>query len=354
MAQKSKVHLVADDNGYADHKLAFINGTKIECIKIPTSVQIGGSSLTSVDGTKSGLYNVQDISAGQEGGFQTYFCSAAVTQPLNLRNSEYPFSEANRVLMHHALHEAGFHGKSVVVGVTLPFRDFYTSDGGLNTPYHHRTIENFMLNNVEGQEGGKVKIDKARVFPEALSAFYDWGLDDEGNMTPGYEDIDANDGSVLVVDIGGSTTDIVCVTLIDGNLMIDHSRSGTEKVGVLDVKEKINEAFQALTGVGHSSVLSQRAISKIMETGMHRSAGREVDMRAQVDQILKTVTHKIVTYLQSKAGSFHDYQAIRFVGGGAVLFGKALKTAVPAATMGDEFANARGVLKYMLAQQLPE
>lgn len=45
---------------------------------------------------------------------------------------------------------------------------------------------------------------------------------------------------------------------------------------------------------------------------------------------------------------------IRFVGGGAVLFGKALQTAVPAATVGDEFANARGVLEYMLAQQLPE
>jgi hypothetical protein len=39
-------------------------------------------------------------------------------------------------------------------------------------------------------------------------------------------------------------------------------------------------------------------------------------VRAQVDQILKTVTHKIVAYLQRKGGSFHDYQAIWFVGVG--------------------------------------
>ncbi|NWD57214.1 ParM/StbA family protein [Pseudomonas veronii] len=345
------VMLVADDNGYADHKLAFFTADgKIECLKVATSVQVGGSNMTSVDGNRQNIYQVVDA---ENNVVNTYTCSAAVTQPLNLRNANYPFVEPNRVLLHHVMVKAGLAGKNVKVGLTLPFGDFFNADGSQNVPFIKRAVENFEQNNVVTEKDAlKVAIASAHMFPEALSAFYDWGLDETGGVLPRYEALEESDGSILIVDIGGSTTDIVCIRMVDGSLMIDHAHSGTERIGVLDVKEQINTEYQKKYGSGgHESHLSTRAVTKILETSKHRGGGRELDLSADVQAIIGQVSQRVVNYVESKAGKIGDYQAIHFVGGGAVVFKDALQKAVSFATIGDEFANARGVLKYMVEQQ---
>lgn len=350
MKKPQKVILAADDNGYADHKTAFFDAAgKIECIKVPTSIQVGGSNLTTVSGDRQDIYQVLD---DNKNIVNTYTCSGSVTQPLNLRHPNYPFIEPNRVLLHHSLAKAGLTGKVVKVGVTLPFGDYFNADGSFNTPFHSRAVDNFKQNNVvQEKDSLSVTIDSAHVFPEALSAFYDWGLDESGNYLPRFEELEENDGSILIVDIGGSTTDIVCVRMVDGNMMIDHAHSGTEKHGVLDVKEQINNEYQKKFGSGgHESALSNRAVTKILETGRHRGGGRELDMVAEVQAIIGQVAQRVVSYVEAKAGKISDYEAIHFVGGGAVVFKEALKKAVDFASIGDEFANARGVLKYMVAQ----
>ncbi|WP_219096301.1 ParM/StbA family protein [Pseudomonas sp. UMAB-40] len=350
MKKLQQVILAADDNGYADHKLAYFTPEgKIECIKVPTSIQVGGSTLTSVSGDREGVYHV--VGADSQ-VLNTYTCSGAVTQPLNLRNANYPFVEPNRVLVHHTMVKAGLAGKTVKLGVTLPFSDYFSADGSYNKEFHARAVENFNQNNVTTEKDmQKVVVASAHVFPEALSAFYDWGLDETGSVLPCYESLEENDGSILIVDIGGSTTDMVCIRMVDGNMMIDHAHSGTEKHGVLDVKEMINLVYQKKFGAGgHESVLSSRAVTKILETGRHRSGGRELDLVAELQAIVGQVAQRIVSYVEAKAGKIGDYEAIHFVGGGAVVFKDALQKVVNFATIGDEFANARGVLKYMVAQ----
>lgn len=350
MKKTQQVILAADDNGYADHKTAVFNlEGKIECSKVPTSIQVGGSNLTNVSGERQDVYKVLD----DEGKvLNTYTCSGAVTQPLNLRNANYPFVEPNRVLAHHAMIKAGLAGKTVKIGLTLPFGDYFKSDGSYNTEFHDRAVGNFKQSNVVTEKDlSKITVASAHVFPEALSAFYDWGLDEAGNMLPCYESLEENDGSMLIVDIGGSTTDLVCIRMVDGDMMIDHAHSGTEKHGVLDVKEMINLEYQKQFGSGgHESVLSNRAVTKILETGRHRGGGRDLDMTADVQAIIGQVAQRVFSYVEAKAGKINDYEAIHFVGGGAVVFKEALKKAVTFATIGDEFANARGVLKYMVAQ----
>lgn len=278
MKKPQKIHLVADDNGYADHKLAEVgdNG-KIECRKYPTSIQMGGSSLTSVDGGKENTYHVVAPHQDGETITGTYTCSVAVTQPMELRNSQYPFAEANRVLLHHAMIRGGLSGKTVKVGLTLPFGDFYKTDGSTNEALQLKSVENFQQSNVIAADGGRVTVASAHVFPEGLCAFYDWGMNDDASITSDYEDLETNDGSMLIVDIGGSTTDIVCIRMVSGDLMIDHAHSGTTKLGVLDVKEQINLAFQQKFGTdGHESALSPRAQARILETGMHRGEAKHM------------------------------------------------------------------------------
>lgn len=343
--------LVADDNGYASHKIAtFDEAGKIICFKFDTSIQIGGSLLTSVSGENEDTYHVMDESGNIS---NTYTCSSAITQPLELRNSNYPFVEANRVLMHHSLIRSGLAGSQVQVGVTLPFADYFTVSGQMNTVIQERSQENFSHNNVVAdQSGNKVQVVGATVYPEGMSAFYDWALDESCNMTTAFEDLTDNDGSALIVDIGGSTTDIVCIRMVDGNIKIDHAHSGTAKIGVLDVKEEINNAFQKKFSTGgFESALSPRAITRLMESGVHKAGGITHDLNADLELIFRAVTQRVVSYMQSKAGRMNDYEVIHFVGGGAVLFGAALKNAVPVSSIGDEFANARGVLKYMKAKQ---
>jgi plasmid segregation protein ParM len=342
--------LAADDNGYASHKTAYYNAEgKIECTKVDTNIQVGGSTLTGVGGEKEDSYHVY-----HENGsiLATYTCSPANTSPLELRNSDYPFVEANRVLMHHALVASGLAGKSVAIGVTLPFRDYYGQDGSIKTGYVERSQLNFIQNNVVAEKGQKkVNITSAKVYPEGMSAFYDWAMDDECNTTAGYDDLDGNDGNALIVDIGGSTTDIVCIRMVNGNIKIDQGHSGTEKIGVHDVREQINSAYQKKYGGGHESSLSPRAIARIMETGSHRAGGVPRDLKSDVAFIIRGVTQRIVSYLRTKAGDINSFDVIHFVGGGAVLFAEELKKEVPIATLGDEFSNARGVLKYMKAQE---
>lgn len=345
------VELVADDNGYASHKIARFNEQgQIVCTKFDTSIQIGGSTLTSVDGNKEDTYEV----LGEEGVVSnTYTCSSAITQPLDLRNSNYPFVEANRVLMQHSLLRSGMEGKQVLIAVTLPFADYFTVGGQMNVDIQERSQANFIQNNVVAEHGkAQVKIVGARVFPEGMCAFYDWALDESCNQTPGFEELSDNDGSALIVDIGGSTTDIVCIRMVDGNIKIDHAHSGTTKIGVLDVREEINKAYQKRFSTGgYESALSARALARIMETGTHKAGGQVHDLKADLEAIFRAVTQRVVSYMQSKAGRMNDFEVIHFVGGGAVLFGESLKMAVPVSSIGDEFANARGAIKYMKAQQ---
>jgi plasmid segregation protein ParM len=347
---QSKPILAADDNGFADHKIARYNEAgKIECSKYATSIQIGGSKLTTVSGETEATYTTLD-----EHGeiWDTYTCSTSITEPLELRNAEYPFSEANRVLAHHAMTESGLGGCNVKLAITLPFSDFYTRDGLKNEEMQLRTIENFLHSNVLAvNSDSKITVSNVNVYPEGMCAFYDWALDEQANMTQEFEDLGDADGSFLIVDIGGSTTDVVSIQMVNDNIMINHGKSGTTKVGVLDVKEGINSAYLARFGKGHDSKLGHRAIQRIMDTKTHKAAGVVHDMAQDVANIMRSTTARIMAYVNSKAGDLEEYHGVLFVGGGAVVFQKALKEALPTGILGDEFANARGMLKYMKANE---
>src|SRR3546814_8346660 len=69
------------------------------------------------------------------------------------------------------------------------------------------------------------RIAKVRTMPQALVAYYDYRYDDRMEIIPDRA------GSVAIVDIGGRTTD--CVVINDWR--IEHSRSGTEMVVVLEI-----------------------------------------------------------------------------------------------------------------------
>ncbi|MDU4254477.1 ParM/StbA family protein [Pseudomonas sp.] len=344
----AKARLVANDNGYAAHKVAWIdNEGKIMTSKIPTLIQVGGTGgVTTLTGKSVGSYSVEGVE---------YHCSTLLNEPMNLRNADYPVSVANRVLFTHALAKFGLLGGPIRGAVTLPFRDYFKADGSINNALNEKTVENFMQGNVK-VNGSPVQpeILSVRVCAEALSAWFDWAMNDDGTMSEAYEELQSRDGTMLVVDIGGSTTDIASLGLENGELLINQQRSGTEKVGVLDALGKLEELVQAKMAAegeegmsGHGSALPPKLLEQILEKGTCTYSSRNWDFTAERDTACNAVADRIVNAIKSKVGNPGEYYAILVVGGGAIVFLKWLKAMFKNAVFGDEFSNAKGALKYM-------
>lgn len=346
--KKMTPRLVANDNGYAAHKIAWV-GQKGEILvkKIPTLIQAGGSGFASAQGDRIGAYEVEGIE---------YHCSPIVSNPMSLRNSDYPTSVANRVLFNHALAKAGLIGMPVKAAVTLPFRDYFNADGTVNTELCERVGANFSQRNVTivGSEAQPDVGVPVRVYAEALSAWFDWALNDDGSMSPAYQELSDMDGQMLVVDIGGSTTDIASVALVDGSLLINHEKSGTERVGVLDAMHKLEELVRSklqeagVSGLdGHGGKIPAKVLEMIMEKGQCQYGGKKWDFTFEMEAACHGVADRITNYIKSTVGSSGDYYAILIVGGGSIVFRHWIQAVFSNAIFGDEFSNARGALKYL-------
>lgn len=357
-AKKTNVmpRLVADDNGYADHKFAWLDSEgRIMTAKIPSMIQVGGQGLSTTDGRRVGGYLVDDEIE--------YTCSIGVNEPMQLRTADYPVSVANRVLFTHGLARHGLLGMPVKAAVTLPFRDYFGSDGTINMKLRDQCKKNFETMNVRVMEcEAQPQVISVQVYAEALSAWFDWAIQDDGQWSPGYNEMLDTNGEVLIVDIGGSTTDIVSLHMIneprEGDTSINHGKSGTERAGVLDARSKLEELVKEVLekeGVqglsGHTGVIPARILERILKTGECNYAGKQWDFRVERDTACRGVAQRISSYIRSVVANPSAYQAILVVGGGAIVFKEWLEPILPNAVFMDEFANAKGLLKFMRAAE---
>lgn len=351
--------LAVDDNGYADHKLVWYDPQEkvIHSSKIP-SVVGPGHGMSTATGEVVGGYTVL-------GEFEQQFtCSTNITNSIDTRHAQYPVSTENRVLMTHALNSAGLLGKDVQLSVTLPFADYYLSGGEINMELVEQVKDNFLLNNVRADGGDGVgqaaRIVAARVSPEAVSAWFDWAMDDQGRTNDNYNEMLEDEGVVLVVDVGGSTTDIVALTL-SPQLTVLNKSSGTAKVGVLDVMAQMETDFLrqmrdegVIEGGGHESILSARQKNSLLTGKSIRFGRTQYDIEALNKKVVDNVARQIEAFIRQTAGNTHSYHSIIVVGGGAIVFKEALGKLLSGAVFLDEFANARGALKLAIGLQQEE
>lgn len=342
-----KFRLVADDNGYADHKFVWLDEAgKIMTGKIPSLIQIGGQGLTNTQGEQRGAYDHNGTD---------YICNPAVTDPVDLRNSDYPTSVANRVLFTHGLARFGLLGQPLKAAVTLPFRDYFNNDGSRNDQLRENAAQNFSTADVRvvGSDA-QPDVKQVDVYAEALSAFFDWAIDDRGEMTPRYDEMVDTNGSILIVDIGGSTTDLAALTMVEGELQIQHSKSGTITHGVLDVKKSLSHRIlktMQVEGIdsarGHAVSLPPRLVDTVLEKGSTTYAQRRWDFTQERNDAIKAPAERIIANVKSTAGNLNDYMCILFIGGGGIVMREHMRREFANAEFGDEFSNARGALKFL-------
>lgn len=324
-AQSEPMNFVGVDDGFAYLKVVDANGYR----KYRSSVKAGAHAIAQIFG------GGEDDTRGYTTDGLNYTAGESVVGE-DTRFDGYIGSPLNRVLIHHALHSSGYAGKDVRIATGMPVESFYKGND-VNTEAMTSKHASIAVP-VEPLNGDKPVIIKGNIVcSEGVAAFLDYFLDMEGNPVR-----EMSDYPVGIVDIGGRTTDCVWVCPPSA---IDHSRSGTENVGVLDVMAAVETSLRKEYQLSQvSRFLLEQAITK----GTLKVFGKDVDVRDIVNEAKNTVMERIMREVERKLGNGAELEAVIFVGGGSAMMPEIAKR-YPNALVPEhpEFANARGMYKYL-------
>lgn len=320
--------LVGVDDGYAMTKVATLDG---RMIKIPSSARPGVYGVSAIGG------NVESDGGGYETEGQK-FTVGDFMESEGTRFDDYPFSALNRVIVHHALKQSGFGSKNVKIATGLPVTGYFLGDIP-NLPVITKKRENLMIDVSSLTKGDCANIVENHVFSEGVSAWVDYAINDNGEVTA---DLLAPVG---VIDIGGRTTD--CVVVLPG-WRVDHARSGTGNIGVLDMYESVAQKLRHIERMKDVGSLPHYIIENAVQSGTLRVWGENLDVSSIVKEAKHEVGERILREVQRRVGRGVELDRVLFVGGGAVVFDNLVTRYANGITVAyPEFANARGMLKYM-------
>jgi plasmid segregation protein ParM len=334
---------VADDNGHSHHKIAYFEDGVIKTHKVEAIVGDGSAAITDATGEYQSTYDVDG---------KHFVCNAQIQKPLQVRNVGYQTAPENKALMAHVIDLAGLSNRPLIVGTTLPWQQCFHADGKANSKEMTRVGEFFCSGeNVKIlSSNSQLNIVHSKPYVEGLAAFFDWALTNTGEPTT---DADMS-GPVAVVDIGGSTTEIVTILSGSVKLSIDHSRSGNVKKGVIDAMVQVKSLAEKL--IRENSKIDPSSdggvpdwmVKELFNTGRLR-IGQNLTLEAHEDvaKIKSNIAAQLLSFIQTTIGNTLGYQAIIFVGGGSIVFKDQLESTGLNTVFLNEFSNAIGALKYM-------
>ncbi|NIB44065.1 ParM/StbA family protein [Pseudomaricurvus alkylphenolicus] len=326
---------VGMDDGYADTKVALPDG---RLVSIPSRARVGQAGVTWIRETAQSIFEYKTegtvYSVGVVDGEPTQF-------------DEYPTSGLNRVIVQHALHQAGLSGRSVHLVSGLPVGRFYRKDGQRRQTLIDQKCDSLKktvepLTREGNPDGSRLKTSVAfhEVIPEALAAWYDHVIDcDKENVRLDTEKLSA---PIAIVDIGGRTTDYVVVQ----NQAVVHGASGSLNRGLLDVKAWVSNGIEEHFDVVN---IGEQRLDHAVKANTLRLHGKAYD----VTDLVKSAKHELVErlYMETRRqlGQGAELDRILFVGGGSAALATDIADWFPNQTIADHaaFANARGMLKYL-------
>lgn len=329
----TKPLLVAIDDGYAQTKVygERPDGT-IGKYHMRSSVRPGRYGVGSISG--DGFMGLYDTEEGP-------FTASEDVEAESTQFDNFHTSTMNRVLVNHGLVGAGYGGMEVDIITGLPVADFFGADG-LKDETKIALKKANLQKEVQLVSGtSKVAILKdITVGCQAVAAYIDYALDDDLN------EIRDVDGAVAIVDIGGRTTDIATVI---GGSRIDHARSGTANIGVLDVYKAVKQGIWAQEKIRDDFPIN--VIDKAVREGFIKLYGQKQDVSKIVADVVAEYQAKLAREIERRISTGAAMNAVVFVGGGSALF-KDIAGTFRNGHMSDdpEFANARGLYKYVRYQ----
>lgn len=293
-----------------------------------SSVRPGRYGLGSISGTGAvGCYEAEE-------GDQ--FTVSEDIEAEDTKFDGFHVSTMNRVLVNHALWAAGYGGHSVGLITGLPVADFFF-DGERDEDKIAAKIGNLTRGvRLTSSDTPLAKIESVRIGCQAVAAWVDHVLDDD------LEERNDPSAPIAIVDVGGRTTDVAVVI---GGTSVDHARSGTENIGVLDVYGALAKAIRTEFRTRDKYPLAQ--MDHAVRNGTIRLWNKEHDISASVRAAVQETEGKIAREVERRLGSASTLAAVVFVGGGGALF-STIADRFPNGVMAEdpEFANARGLHKF--------
>lgn len=331
MSVESQNLRVGIDDGASDTKIVVFGGAGVILkTTIPSRARAGvqGTTVIGDFGAESGVFPGYET----EG---TRFTVGDFRDSETARFDDYPFSSMNRVIIAHALRVAGLGGQTLDVATGLPLSVYYR--GGKPDDRAIAAKKASIAKPVRALDGSPTfTVGGNQVFPEGLAAFIDYAVDNFGNLR-----VDLQAETVGIIDIGGRTTDMA-VVVPPGS--VDHARSGSENIGVLDLVEALGMSLAKELG----TTIPVHAIDKALRTRSISAWGKKLDIGDMIDDCAKNVLERIMREINRRLGSAVDIDRILLVGGGAKVFGSVAGQYPHIVIPEDpEFANARGFAKYL-------
>lgn len=260
---------------------------------------------------------------------------------MDTRLGSYATSAENHVLIHHALMKAGMGGHDVSIVTGLPVNDYFLN-GQMNADLIDKKISSLAAFKVRNRNESirLARVVQHTVHAEAIAAFYDLAMDDDGGETEVMDQVE--DGSIAIVDIGGKTTDVAVV--INGGSSIDATRSGSANLGGLSLNAAVEVAIKRDFRFDN---LTPTQVDRAVRDGSIRAFGKENDCADIVKHEKGVLAQQIITELRRRVRDGADLEAVYFVGGGAQLLQEELHHLYPHAVFvpDPQFSNARGMWK---------
>jgi plasmid segregation protein ParM len=326
----SKPHFVGVDDGHYGIKVYTEDG---QMLMIPSRAKAGRHVINLRDDDNGDFYTVNDVG--------TFTVNSYLTQYEDTRFKEYPKSALNAVLVHHALFKAGFGGKNVVIATGLPVSYYFLADGTKDQNLIQAKTANLQRAVSRSADEPLANIISSAVTTEAISAYFDYLMDDDGQPSEHFEEL--QNSTVGVIDVGGKTTD--CAVLLPGETpQVVMERSGSTDVGVLKLNANVADRLRIKFDLDHvPPTMVENAIAK----GAVKISGKEESVGDLVRAEKEKLAEEIMAGVRVKIGSGKDLDFVLFVGGGAIVMRDQLAKHFPHTRFPDnpEYANARGMMK---------
>lgn len=319
------------DDGFAESKLVTEDADgNLVMLKIASTARGGAHGVSAVGAAGATVAAAAYETDGER------FTVGEFIEGENARFNDYPFSAMNRVIVNHLLRVGGLSGKKIRLATSLPIGTYFHG-GVVNSDVIMRKQESLRKPVTVFGSGKMPIIDSQAVMCECVSAWVDQVVGEDGSLNLFKK-------PVAFIDIGGRTTD-VAVILPDMN--VDHSCSGTEDVGVLDLYKFIKPKLQDRLKLNDVPLALMQQAVKENKVDLW---GESHDVADIVAEGVADISKRIVRVARRLFGDGATLERVVIVGGGACVFGDALLEEfgrIGKVAEFPEFANARGMFKFM-------
>ena len=296
-------HTVVVDEGSTQVKVCWIENNVINEHVMLSNV---GEDSKWAEDSNTGEFTDQSYTVDGEKMFVFDGDSIADRRRTDLARHQY--SNANRVLVHEALRQAGFGGKAVDIICTLPVSQFYKPEGGKNEENIQKKKDCILGSIEHANKKPLADIVSCKVSSESTPAFHDHMISNELKINrqmikmPG----------VFIIDIGGTTTDLM---LMNGKGEVKNRDS--IKTGVFEVHGLIRRKMSESKQVAN---ITDTQMRHLIVTKKFRGSDVSTEIRQAINEVKNRISRELLKFYENP----ESLDLIIFAGGGAGLFGREL------------------------------